>query len=543
MQHLTLPKTSIYYNLEVSASRYPEKAAFVYYGQILKYQQLKEHVDAVAGYLQADCGVEKGGRVLLYMQNSPQFVIAYYAIIRANGVVVPVNPMNLDSELAHYVEDSGADLILASQELYPNIEPLLNNGALRRVILATYSDYLPDETDLPLPDVVAARAADINSPSVISWQRVLSANAVPGPHSSGADDLCVLPYSSGTTGLPKGCMHTNQSVMAIIVAHASNGIDNSCDSKRLATLPLFHVSGMQASMNIPIYLGATVVLMTRWDRATAAELIQRYSISSWRSTTTMVIDLLSDPKLGAYDFSSLRSIGGGGAAMPEAIASRLRSLTGLEYLEGYGLTETMAGTHINPADDPRPQCLGQPVQNVKSTVVSIDSGDVLPPNDVGEIVIAGPQLFQGYWGRERATKEAFINLKGELFFRTGDMGYYDGDGYFYLVDRLKRMINASGYKVWPSEVESLMYEHPAVQEVCVISAPDVRRGETVKAVVVLADDHHGKITEHELAKWCRTKMAAYKAPKHFVFADSLPKSATGKIQWRQLQNQETGDAN
>jgi fatty-acyl-CoA synthase len=238
----------------------------------------------------------------------------------------------------------------------------------------------------------------------------------------------------------------------------------------------------------------------------------------------------------------LQRVSGGGAAMPAAVGERLQQLIGSPYVEGYGLTETIAPTHINPPDRPKRQCLGIPICNTDSRVIDPDTLQELPPGQVGEIVSHGPQIFRGYWRNEEATRAAFIELDGKRFFRTGDLGYVDEDGYFFLVDRLKRMINAAGYKVWPAEVEAQMYQHPAIQEACVISAKDAHRGETVKAVVVLRPSHKGKVTEGDIIEWTRQNMAVYKHPRMIEFVDALPKSATGKVQWRALQEAETARA-
>ena len=318
--------------------------------------------------------------------------------------------------------------------------------------------------------------------------------------------------------------------------------DVTPDTTVLGTLPLFHVTGMQGSMNQPIFTGATVVLMTRWDRDTAAQLIERYRVSGWTNIATMAIDFLANPNLARYDLSSLQRIGGGGAAMPEAVARRLKDLTGLDYVEGYGLSETMAPTHINPPDRPKKQCLGIPICDTDARVINPDTLQELGPEEVGEIVSSGPQIFQGYWKSPDATAACFIELDGKRFFRTGDLGRYDEEGYFFMVDRLKRMINASGYKVWPAEVEAILYGHPDVQEACIISTSDPHRGETVKAMVVLKAASRSRVGPEEFIGWCREHMAAYKVPRLVEFADSLPKSATGKIQWRLLQEREAQKA-
>ncbi|ASK33590.1 long-chain fatty acid--CoA ligase [Alloalcanivorax mobilis] len=534
---LTLPETSLYSNLDISALRYPDQNAIIYYDQPITYGELKRQVDALAGELQ-HLGVERGDRVLLFMQNAPQFIIGYYAILRANAIVVPINPMNRTAELEHYLEDTQAGVCLCSQEVFSQIETLIGHERLEHVIVAAYSDYIASDTDLTLPAEVQAPAEPVSGKGVIAWNDALNAGHAPGELLVGPDDLAVFPYSSGTTGAPKGCMHTHRSVMATCVHGAEWRSGGGREGVTLSTLPYFHVTGMQGAMNGPIYMGSCIVLMTRWDRRTAAKLIGRYRVTSWTNIVTMAIDLLSDPDVESFDLSSLKNIGGGGAAMPEAVSDKLFKLTGLRYIEGYGLSETIAATHINPSDKPKKQCLGIPVFDVDSRIVDVDSGKEMGVGEVGEIVSHGPQIFQGYWNRPMETKKAFIEIDGKSFFRTGDMGYYDEEGYFFIVDRVKRMINASGFKVWPAEVESLMYRHPAIQESCVISSPHERRGETVKACVVLTSSEKGKVSEQDIIDWCKEQMAAYKVPQIVEFRDELPRSPTGKVMWRAMQEQE-----
>ncbi|MFT6431747.1 MAG: fatty-acyl-CoA synthase [Halopseudomonas sp.] len=533
--HLELPQTSLYSNLTVAALRYPQHPAILYYGTALSYAELERQAEALAGYLQ-EAGVKAGDRVLLYMQNSPQFVIGFYAILRANAVVVPVNPMNRKAELEYLIADTEATVALSGLELLDNFDGLIGVGSLREVIATAYGEYIVEPTNLELPDAVLLQGPAPELAGVTRWQDALTAAYFPGPLTAGPNDNCVIPYSSGTTGNPKGCVHTHHSAMATTV-YCSVWGNAQHNSVQLVSVPMFHVTGMQVCMNSAIYIGGTQVVMTRWDRKVAAQLIQDHGITGWRNISTMVVDLLSEPTIDDYDLSSLQGIGGGGAAMPAAVAAKLHKKTGLHYAEGYGLSETISATHMNPPEAPKPQCLGIPIIGVDSRIIDVDSLQEVGVGEPGEIVLHGEQVFGGYWRRDDATAEAFIELEGKRFFRSGDIGYYDEDGYFFLVDRIKRMINASGFKVWPAEVESLLYGHPAVREVCIISTPDERRGETAKAVVVRADGHES-VTPEEIMDWCQTNMSAYKCPKQITFADSLPKSPTGKILWRTLQEEE-----
>lgn len=533
---MPLPATSLYANLEATAKRFPDKAAVVYYGTTLSYRAFKKDVDALAGFLQQRAGVKRGDRVLLFMQNSPQFIVAFYAILRADAMVVPVNAMNLTEELRHFVEDGDIEIAITGQELIAQLRPLAG-AELKHVVVAAYSDYCSAPTDLKIPDAVAAPREPLREPAVTLWCDALAAGLQPGPHLAGPDDLCVMPYTSGTTGKPKGCIHTHRTVMSTTVAGGA-WVEMAADHVVLGSMPMFHVTGMQCSMNQPIYFGATIVLMTRWDRDTAGELIQRYKVNGWTNISTMAIDFLSNPNLGRYDISSMQHIGGGGAAMPEAVAQRLLDLTGLTYIEGYGLSETIAPTHINPPHCAKKQCLGIPICSTLSLVINPDTLAVLGPRETGEIVSHGPQVFLGYWKKPEATAASFVDIDGVSYFRTGDLGYRDEDGYFFIVDRLKRMINAAGFKVWPAEVEAMLYHHEGVREACIIGTLDARRGETVKAVVVLKDASRGRVSPDDIIEWARGKMAAYKVPRVVEFVDTLPKSATGKVQWRLLQEAE-----
>jgi fatty-acyl-CoA synthase len=533
---ISTPETSVYVNLEISARRYPDKPAIIFYDTVLSYAQTHEQVLALAGYLQQVCGVQRGDRVLLDMQNSPQFIIAFYAILRADAMVVPVNPMLMTDELRHYIEDSGARTALVSQEIFSRLAPLVGQSGLAQAIVATYSDYLIAPTDLAVPDFVRAPREVPALPGVTAWTDAIAARHAPRAHAAGPDDLACMPYTSGTTGKPKGCIHTHRSLMFNAVGSSAWSGATVPDQVTLAVLPFFHVTGMQSVMNTTIYCGGAIVVLPRWERDVAGQLMTRYKATTWTSIPTMMIDFLSNPRLPEYDISGLKRVSGGGAAMPAAIAQKLLDLTGQHYMEGYGLSETMAASHINPPQRMKQQCLGIPQLNVDSRIVDPLTMKELPQGENGEIWIHGPQVFQGYWNDPKKTEESFAELDGKRFFRSGDLGYMDEEGFFFFTDRLKRMINASGFKVWPAEVESMMYQHPAVQECCIIGARDPYRGETVKAVIVKRAGVDA--SEDEIMQWAHEKMAAYKVPRLVEFVQALPKSATGKVMWRSLQEKE-----
>jgi fatty-acyl-CoA synthase len=542
---ITPPATSLWDNLAISARRYPDKPALVFFGRIFTYAGLARMAERLAARLAA-LGVKKGDRVMLMMQNCPQLVIAHFAILRANAVVVPVNPMNRAEEVKHYITDPDAKVAITTADLAAEIaranDELAPAERLAHLVVTQFTDaFDPQDANAdPVPPAwtewLLTRHAlpRLAGGEVVAWTDAL-ANDLPAPELEvGPQDLAVLPYTSGTTGLPKGCMHPHRTIMHNAVAGAVWG-NGTSETVALLVVPMFHVTGMVSVMHANIYLGSTLVLMPRWDRELAGRLISRWRVNAWTNIPTMIIDLLASRNFDQYDLSSLRQIGGGGASMPQAVAQRLFEQFGLQYVEGYGLTETAAPSHSNPPDRPKQQCLGVPIISCDARVIDPETLQEVPTGEQGEIIVHGPMVFAGYWKRPEATAAAFIDFDGKRFFRTGDLGRMDEEGYFFITDRLKRMINASGFKVWPAEVEALMFRHPAIAEACVVSARDAYRGETVKAVVVLRPGHEGQLTEQEIIDWCRRNMAVYKAPRIVEFAASLPKSGSGKVLWRLLQ--------
>ncbi len=531
---LTAPRTTLAANLAVAALRYGDAPAIHSLGRTLSWREFDAAADAFAGWLQ-HAGITRGDRVLIYLQNCAQWLIASFGAMRADAVVVPVSPMNRTEELRHYLLDSGARVAVCAQELAPALLGASAGTALEHVVAVTYSDYVPADSPFTLPDWLRARREDVKG--CIAWQEVLGAGHAPRAPQATPEDLCLLPYTSGSTGLPKGCMHTSATFMHNVAGLALwHGI--TAGDPCLGVAPMYHVSGLTHSIHVPVYAGACIVLVPRWERKLAAELIEHYRVVHASMAPTAVIDLLDDPDLGKRDLSSLRRIGSGGSSMPDEVWKRLNERMGIPYIEAYGMTEAAATTHNNPGDRPKRQCLGITWFDSESCVIDPETFAPRAVGERGEIVMRGPQMFKGYWNRPEDTAAAWVTIEGREWYRSGDIGYVDEEGYFFMTDRLKRMINASGFKVWPAEVESVLYAHPDVLEVCVVSVRDAYRGENVKALLVLREAARASFDPEAFPSWARERMAAYKVPRIVEVVDALPKSPVGKILWREVQDRE-----
>ena len=513
-----------------TARRWPDRVAIHYHGARITYGRLLADVEAMAGALAAQ-GLRPGDRVIIDMQNSPQFIIAFHAVLRANGVVVPVNPMNTLDEIAYFATDSGARLAIVGEELLDRFTPHLGT-LFDGLIRARYVDMAdPDAADLP--DVMRApRLPDQDG--CIDMADLLARRLDAPDFVAGPDDLAILPYSSGTTGRPKACMHLHRGAHFVAAAQVRwYGIDET--SVMTCFMPLFHVAGMMASMATGLLAGASLIVTTRWNAAAIPDIFRTLRPTWWSAAPTMVVDVLASPGFDGDVFSSLKVMTGGGSSMPAAVANRLLREWGLRFCEGYGLTETISATHINALDAPRPQCLGLPIHDTHAIVVDPDTLAPLEQGQAGEILISGPQVMAGYWNRPEATAETLIERDGRIWLRTGDLGHVDGDGCFFITDRIKRMINVSGYKVWPAEVEMTLHDHPAVAECAVISAPDPRRGEVARAIIVPVAGM--TLTSDQLQTFVRERLAAYKVPRQIEFREALPRSGTRKVDWRSLQTE------
>ncbi|MBL4805873.1 MAG: AMP-binding protein [Rhodobacteraceae bacterium] len=536
-----LPKTTttLYQAFADTAAAHPNKDCLNFYGKTLSYADAHSQICNIAAYLHSECGVKPGDRVSICAQNCPQYMLVFYGILRAGAVVVPINPMNKTKEIKYVVDDAQVEVIFVAQDRSDQIAPLLEDGTLCHANMLIYADFLGDMITLDVPEIIRQTAQPLPE-KFTSWAAAAQCKAPAPTYLRLPDDLAVLPYTSGSTGRGKGCMHTNASAL-----HAARAVYDwfgfSGADVFLSVSPMFHVVGLQCGLIVPVVIGATSVILPRWDKVTATKLMRDYKVSVWPTVPTMVMDFITQEDLKRADVASLHTVFGGGIAMPDAVAARLLELTNLTFLEGYGLTETIAPTTANPREKPKRQCGGLPVFNTDVIIVDPDTLAPVPHDEVGEILISGPQVMRGYWNNDAANDEAFVVIDGARFLRTGDLGRVDEDGYVFIVDRLKRMINASGYKVWPTDVEATLYDHPDIVEACVIASPDPYRGETVKALIVLRDG--AECTPEDITKWAHKNMAAYKVPRIVSFVNALMKSGSGKVLWRELQAIENAEVN
>ncbi len=522
----------IFNNLEMTAKNNPYKDAIIFYENKISYEELFNDVNRVAGFLKGLPKLCKGDRIAIIMQNCPQYIISYYAILGINCVVVPINPMLQINEISFILNDSKIKAIFAATELIDNIQSALKNINISApIICVNYLDYIKKRFSIKLPKVFFNKKLISDDGIEIYWADILKNKKGFFSHNNNPDELCIIPYTSGSTGIPKGCKHTNKTVNSVIDSYVK-WLPLPPSATILTTLPLFHVTGMQNSMNVPISNSNTIVLMSRWDVQTALYLIKKYKVQSWRSITASIIDLLGCFDPNKHDISSLKYIGGGGANMPKKTAQKLKKLTSLSYIEAYGLTETMAPTHINPPQKTKLGSIGIPLFNVDARIIDVDTNDELGIKEVGELVLSSPQLFLGYWNRSHNNQD-YIILDDEVFFRTGDLAYFDLDGYFFIVDRLKRMINHSGFKIWPAEIEKIIHNYEGVKEICVIGVPDIRTGQLVKAIII-PEKSYSENHFFGLKNWCKKHMAKYKIPEIIEIRKKLPKNKMGKVLWRNL---------
>lgn len=519
---------------------YPEKVAIHFLGKDVTYSELYESALKFANYLRT-IGIEKGDRVAIMLPNCPQNVIAYYGILYAGAIVVQTNPLYTEREISYQMKDSGAKAILSLDILFPRISKVLKETNLENVIITGIKDYLPFPKNLVYPFIqkkqygfsvkVEHRGMNHLFPEIM---KVAKAEPLENAFDF-EEDIAILQYTGGTTGFPKGVMLTHKN----LISNAS-----MCDAwlykcKKgeetiLGILPFFHVYGMTTVLILSVMLGNRMVLLPKFDVDSALKTIDKQKPTLFPGAPTIYIGLLNHPDIAKYDLSSIEACLSGSAPLPVEVQDKFEQVTGGKLVEGYGLTESSPVTHANFVWDVEriKGSVGVPWPDTESAIFQMDSTDPLPAGEIGEICVRGPQIMKGYWNRPEET--AATMRDGWLL--TGDLGYMDEKGFFYVVDRKKDMIIAGGFNIYPREIEEVLYEHPAIQECVVAGIPDPYRGETVKAYIVLKEEEN--ISEEDLNKFCREHLASYKVPRIYEFRKELPKTAVGKILRRSLVDEE-----
>lgn len=528
-------KKPLYQFLQETAERVPDKKALNFMGKEMTFREILTEAKKMANYLQK-LGLKKGDRVASMLPNTPQAVVTYYGTLMAGGIVVQVNPLYTERELAYQMKDAGAKFIVCLDILLPRVSKVKEETDLEHIIVTRIADYLPFPKNLIYPFIqkreynIVVKVEETDDTHV--WKNVI-ANS-PAEYQEveidPEEDLALLQYTGGTTGLPKGVMLTHYNLVAN-VQMAKAWISKAERDKEvvLGVLPFFHVYGMTTVMNLSIMYGAKMILLPRFDAGQVLKTIQKHKPTLFPGAPTIYIGLLNHPDFEKYDLSSIKACISGSASLPVEVQEQFEKRTNGKIVEGYGLTESSPVTHANPIWGRRVNgSIGIPWPDTDAKIVKNGTLEEVPVGEIGEIAVKGPQVMKGYWNNPEATEEVLKD--GWLL--TGDMGKMDEDGYFYVVDRKKDVIIAGGFNIYPREIEEVLFEHPDIVEAAVIGVPDDYRGETVKAVIVPKPG--AKLDEKQLDEYCRKHLAAFKVPRIYEFREELPKSVIGKVLKRQL---------
>jgi long-chain acyl-CoA synthetase len=535
--HIEYPHVPLYQLLEDAAARFPQGICTRFFGKPISYKEMKELSDHFAAGL-GELGVRKGDRVALLLPNSPQFVIAYYGLLKAGAVVVPLNPLYSTRELAFHFQDSGTESVVTIPMFLPKAVELSSETPLRRIIYTSLADFMPFPMSLVMGLRERRQRGEVGElppgVTVVNMKDML-AQAPPArfkPQEVDPEEMAVLIYSGGTTGIAKGIMLSHFAIVANAHQVAVWGGIGEQD-RMLAVLPFFHGFGMCVNMNAPILAGGEIVILPRFQSREVAKAIEKYKPTFFIGVPTMFVALSNVPGIDRFDFSSLKGIFVGAAPLTQAIKDDFEAKTGGRMIEGYGLTEAVTGIMANPYKGKHKLgSIGIPFSDVEVKIVDLEDGHDLPPGELGEIVLKSPTLMMGYYNLPQGTAAAM--REGWLF--TGDIGYMDEDGYFYITDRKKELIIVGGFNVFPREIDELIYAHPKVKEGICVGLPDPFKGERIKVYAVLKEGE--AVTEEELIVYFRENLVDYKVPSEVEFRSELPKSAIGKILRRALREEE-----
>lgn len=550
--HIHIPEYSLTWLLDQAVTRYPTHTAFLYFGEKLTYAQFSRYAHHFAIALQR-LGVNKGDRVAIALPNIPQYAIAFYGALLAGAIVVPTNPLYTEREMHYQLVDSGARVIVMLDTFYPLVRAIRSQTVLEHVIVTSPADFLPP-LQRALYQLTQLRAKqpgphlstkELHSDQALHLMHTLIEHhaedtdaSLPMPVSVASEDLAVLQYTGGTTGRSKGAMLTHRNLLANALQIRA-WFPKVCEGEEimLCVAPFFHAYGLTAAMNVSILVGATMVLLPRFKTKEVVKAIQHEHPTLFPGIPTMYLAIMHEAGKHPASFESIKYCISGAAPLPAKVQADFEAITHGKLVEGYGLSEASPVAHCNPLTaECRNGSIGLPLPDVVAAIVNQETGEPVPIGEVGEIVLKGPNIMRGYWQREEETEATFR----DGWMRTGDLGRMDADGYFYVVERVKDVIIVGGFKVYPREVEEVLFGHPAVKELAVVGAPDPFRGETVAAYVVLKPGiEASEQTRQELIEYCRHVLIAYKVPKILVFRTDLPKSLIGKVIRRELRQEKT----
>ena len=548
---LEIPDVTFFHFLEESAKKFPDRACTIFKGAVITYQEMNAITDRIAAAL-VGMGIKKGDRVGIFMPNTPQFVMAYYGILKAGAVVVATNPLYTVPEIAHQANDAGIEVMFVMTNFYEKMKKAQPDTRIKKMIVTNLKETLP-----PLMRVLFTLVREKKQGFRIEggieegdiwFQDLLSRNQDASRPTLEIDpgDTALFQYSGGTTGVSKAAVatHRNISVNALQISSWMTGLDEGKEVVLMA-IPLFHVYGMVAGMGFAIANGGSMVMVPNpRDLKDILSNIQKYKATIFPGLPALYngINNYPDAKAGKYNLSSIKACISGSAPLMRETKEQFESLTGGKVFEGYGLSEAPTATHCNPfVGENKTGSIGMPLPSVDAKIISLDDGETeMQQGEIGEIIIHSPQVMKGYHNMPTETANSLRTMKdGKVWLFTGDIARMDEDGYFYIVDRKKELIKPGGYQVWPREVEEALSAHPKILEVGVGGIPDAYRGETVKAWIVLKPGETA--TEEELKAFCKESLAPYKVPTHYEFRDELPKTTIGKILRRELirQHKET----
>ncbi len=544
-EQIDIPEQSVPEIFDRVTDKYSNKIALIFYGKKMSYSTLREMVDRFATAL-TDLGISKGDTVALFLLNCPQYVISYFAALKIGAKVTPISPVYTSQEVKHQLEDSDAETIVCQDILYDNVEK--TGVALKNVILTNIGEYLPALKRLLGKGALGKVYGEMHVPTpkfieeagLLQFQTLIK-KYPPKPPKVTIDprkDIAALPYTGGTTGLPKAAILTHYNMSAL----QAQGLAfwpffEEGNEVVIAFLPFFHIYGQVIVMLNSLAQGFTIVLFTTPDIDDILGAMDRYQASAFYGVPTLFEYLKEYEKTDRVDWKKLKMIACGADTLHESTIQEWERRTGSKILEGYGMTETTALSHGSPIDRPKAGSFGIPIPNVKAAIVEHEGTEFLPPDEVGELILSGPNIMSGYWKRPEETEEAIIEIDGEKWLRTGDLVRMDEEGYFHFFDRKRDLIKYKGYSVFARHVEEVLFSHPQIKAAGVVGVPDPKVGHLIKAYVVLQSEARGKISEEDITDFCKKNLAHYKVPKIIEFRGELPKTDVGKVSRRELREE------